>query len=67
MIRGCEHEIVLDAAPAPIDREGRGHGRVIGRFGLSWMKTYLEEDPRYKQFLTKGKPSGLAAYMTNVM
>jgi hypothetical protein len=44
-----------------------GHGRVIGRFGLSWMKTYLEEDPRYKQFLTKGKPSGLAAYMTNVM
>ncbi|MET0341307.1 MAG: hypothetical protein ABW252_09900, partial [Polyangiales bacterium] len=36
----------------------RGHGGVIGRFGLSWLKTYLEGDTRYKQFLTQ-KPSGV--------
>jgi dienelactone hydrolase len=44
-----------------------GHMRLVGRYGLSWMKTYLEDDMRYKQFLTKGKPAGLAAYVTNVM
>lgn len=44
-----------------------GMSGAIGRYGLSWMKTYLEDDPRYKQFLTAGKPAGTTAdYKTNV-
>jgi hypothetical protein len=30
---------------------------IIGRYGLSWFKVYLEGDTRYKQFLTAKLPS----------
>jgi hypothetical protein len=30
---------------------------IVGLYGLSWMKVFLEGDMRYKQFLTAGKPS----------
>ena len=43
----------------------RGHGGRVGLFGLSWMKTYLVGDTRYKQFLLQ-KPTGLATFLSNV-
>jgi hypothetical protein len=39
---------------------------AIGRYGLSWMKVFLEGDDRYRQFLTAGKPAGTQDYRTNV-
>jgi len=30
---------------------------IVGLYGLSWMKVFLEGDMRYKQFLTAAKPS----------
>jgi hypothetical protein len=38
----------------------------IGRYGLSWLKVFLESDERYRQFLTAGKPAGTADYRTNL-
>jgi dienelactone hydrolase len=43
----------------------RGHNGTVGLFGLSWLKTYLVGDQRYKQFLTK-QPAGLRTFQTNV-
>jgi dienelactone hydrolase len=38
---------------------------LVGSYGLSWMKVYLEGDERYKQFLVK--PSNQTDFKTNVM
>jgi dienelactone hydrolase len=46
-INGADHWIAND----PAHENG-----LIGRFGLSWLKTFLVGDSRYKQFLTQ-KPS----------
>jgi len=43
----------------------RGQSSKVGLFGLSWLKTYLVGDDRYKQFLTK-QPTGLKTFKTNV-
>jgi hypothetical protein len=40
---------------------------IIGLYGLSWMKVFLEGDMRYKQFLTAAKPSiTTSKFATNV-
>jgi dienelactone hydrolase len=40
---------------------------IIGLYGLSWMKVFLEGDMRYKQFLTGPKPSiTTSKFATNV-
>lgn len=42
-------------------------GGIIGLYGLSWMKVFLEGDMRYKQFLTAPKPSiATNKFATNV-
>jgi dienelactone hydrolase len=42
-------------------------GGIIGLYGLSWMKVFLEGDMRYKQFLTAAKPSiATMKFATNV-
>jgi dienelactone hydrolase len=33
-----------------------GESGAVGRYGLSWMKVFLEGDERYKQFLTVKGP-----------
>ena len=35
----------------------QNHAGVIGEYGLSWWKTFLEGDERYRQFLTRDFPS----------
>ena len=35
----------------------KNHGNVIGAYGLSWFKTYLVGDTRYKKFLMRPFPS----------
>ena len=35
----------------------KNHSNIIGAYGLSWWKVYLEGDERYKQFLTRPFPS----------
>jgi dienelactone hydrolase len=40
---------------------------IVGLYGLSWMKVFLEGDMRYKQFLTAPKPSiATMKFATNV-
>jgi dienelactone hydrolase len=39
---------------------------IIGLYGLSWFKVYLEGDMRYKQFLLLPAPSITSTFMTNV-
>lgn len=40
---------------------------IIGLYGLSWMKVFLEGDMRYKQFLTAAKPDiTTSKFATNV-
>jgi alpha-beta hydrolase superfamily lysophospholipase len=57
-VNGAGH----DVANNPANSSG-----VIGRYGLSWFKVFLEGDDRYKQFLTAAKPSITTAnYKTNV-
>jgi dienelactone hydrolase len=42
-------------------------GGIVGLYGLSWMKVFLEGDMRYKQFLTAPKPSiATSKFATNV-
>jgi dienelactone hydrolase len=38
---------------------------TVARFGLSWMKTFLEGDDRYRQFLTQ-RPSDADTFETTV-
>jgi len=41
---------------------------IVGLYGLSWMKVFLEGDMRYRQFLTAPKPSiATSKFKTNVM
>lgn len=42
-----------------------GTSGTVGRYGLSWMKVFLEGDDRYKQFLPV-KPAGAIDFKTNV-
>jgi hypothetical protein len=37
----------------------------VGRYGLSWLKTFLEGDTRYRSFLME-KPQGATDFQTNV-
>jgi dienelactone hydrolase len=46
-VAGAGHDVANDPANS---------GGIIGLFGLSWFKVYLEGDERYKQFLTAGFP-----------
>jgi dienelactone hydrolase len=44
-----------------------GQNGIIGLYGLSWMKVFLEGDMRYKKFLTAAKPSiTTSKFATNV-
>jgi dienelactone hydrolase len=57
-VQGAPHEVAND----PANSMG-----IIGLYGLSWFKVFLEGDGRYRQFLTAGKPSiATAKYDTNV-
>lgn len=47
-VQGSSHNVANDPA---------NHNGIIGRYGLSWMKVFLENDTRYRQFLTAGFPS----------
>jgi dienelactone hydrolase len=58
-VQGAPHEVAND----PANSSG-----IIGLYGLSWFKVFLEGDGRYKQFLTAGKPSiATDKFATNVM
>ena len=35
----------------------KNHNNIIGAYGLSWMKVFLEGDERYRQFLLRPFPS----------
>lgn len=35
----------------------KNHGNIIGAYGLSWLKVYLEGDERYRPFLLRPFPS----------
>jgi dienelactone hydrolase len=56
----------VSGAPHEVANNPANSGGVIGVYGLSWFKVYLEGDDRYKQFLIRDKPSITAKYMTNV-
>ncbi|HET8939891.1 MAG TPA: hypothetical protein VFN67_40905 [Polyangiales bacterium] len=46
-VQGSSHNVANDPA---------NHDGIIGKYGLSWWKVYMEGDMRYKKFLTAGKP-----------
>jgi dienelactone hydrolase len=57
-VGGADHFYANDPA---------GMGGVVGLYGLSWMKVFLEGDMRYKQFLTAPAPDGTTMkFATNV-
>jgi dienelactone hydrolase len=56
-VNGAGHEVANNP------RNSMG---MIGLYGLSWWKVYLENDQRYKQFLLAPKPSITAKFETNV-
>jgi dienelactone hydrolase len=43
-----------------------GQRGEIGRYGLSWMKVFLEGDERYRQFLLQRPPQPVRDFETNV-
>jgi dienelactone hydrolase len=49
-----------------IANDPSGASWQIGRYGLSWVKVFLEEDERYRQFLKK-EPTGITDFQTNQM
>jgi dienelactone hydrolase len=55
-VQGGSHSSANDPA---------SHNKVMGLFGLSWMKVFLEGDERYRPFL-KMKPSEAALYQTTL-
>jgi dienelactone hydrolase len=58
-VQGSSHNVANDPA---------NHNGIIGLYGLSWWKVFLEGDERYKQFLTAPKPSiATNKFATNVM
>jgi dienelactone hydrolase len=57
-VNGAGH----DVANSPANSQG-----IIGLYGLSWWKVFMEGDMRYKQFLTAAKPSiTTSKFKTNV-
>ena len=57
-VQGSSHNVAND----PANHEG-----IIGLYGLSWWKVFMEGDMRYKQFLTAPKPSiTTSKFSTNV-
>ena len=56
-VRGAGHNVGNNPA---------GQGGAIGRYGLSFLKVFLEGDDRYKQFLTATPPGRPATYTTNI-
>jgi hypothetical protein len=57
-VQGSSHNVANDPA---------NHTGIIGLYGLSWFKVFLEGDERYKQFLTAPKPSiTTSKFATNV-
>jgi dienelactone hydrolase len=57
-VQGSSHNVAND----PANHEG-----IIGKYGLSWFKVYLEGDERYKQFLTASPPDIVTMkFATNV-
>ena len=52
---GSDHFVAND----PSNRLG-----VVGRYGLSWLKVYLQGDERYRQFLVE--PLGTTDFRTNL-
>lgn len=57
-VNGAGH----DVANSPKNSSG-----IIGLYGLSWFKVFLEGDMRFKQFLTADKPSiTTSKFKTNV-
>jgi dienelactone hydrolase len=55
-VAGGPHDIAND--PSSADGE-------IGRYGLSWLKVFLEEDERYRQFLLE-TPSSQSVFRDNL-
>lgn len=55
-VNGAGHDVANDPANS---------GGVIGRYGLSWFKVFLEGDERYKQFLLE-MPTITSNWETNV-
>jgi len=57
-VAGAGHSV----ANSPHNHEG-----IIGQYGLSWFKVFLEGDERYRKFLTAGKPAiTTSKFATNV-
>ena len=44
----------------------RGQNGAVGRLGLAWLKVFLEEDTRYKQFLNRTYAPNTSDFRTNV-
>jgi dienelactone hydrolase len=47
-VQGSSHNVANDPA---------NHDGIIGLYGLSWWKVFLEGDERYRKFLLAPKPS----------
>jgi dienelactone hydrolase len=43
----------------------KANNGIVGRYGLSWLKVYLEGDPRYKTFIMQ-MPASKTEFRTNV-
>lgn len=57
-VQGSSHNVAND----PANHEG-----IIGKYGLSWWKVYMEGDMRYKKFLTASPPDIVTMkFATNV-
>jgi dienelactone hydrolase len=47
----------VQGAPHEVANNPKNSNGIIGSYGLSWFKVFLEGDERYRQFLTKPFPS----------
>jgi len=56
-VAGAGHDVANDPANS---------GGIIGLYGLSWFKVFLEGDERYRQFLTAPAPDITSTFETNV-
>jgi dienelactone hydrolase len=54
---GADHFVANDPAST---------GGMIGRYGLAWMKVYLEGDERYRKFLLEKPMATTTDFQTNV-
>jgi len=55
----------ITGADHPYANTPTGAMNQVGRYGLSWLKVFLEGDDRYRQFLTVS-PTGAADFRTTV-